>query len=67
MVDLKWNKVSGGTSLPPTRTRLVVQMECGKEVEAVRPEHIKCYEENDKGFRDLRGNRLLGVNAWRYP
>jgi hypothetical protein len=67
MVDLKWNSVSDSSMLPPTRTPLVVQMKCGKEVEAVRPEHIKMYEAEDKGFRDRCGNRLLNVTGWRYP
>lgn len=58
-----WNPVS---RFPSPSIRLLVRLNNGEEVEAIRPEYVRSYSA-DPNYRRLDNDELLkGVVEWRY-
>jgi len=61
--DLLWHDV---TRLPTPGIEIVVELDTGLHISAIRPNYIDSYNSQFKGYHDLMGNKLHNVKLWRH-
>ena len=61
--DLLWHAAS---RLPTPGIEINVRLDTGEEMRAIRPNYIDSYDEQFKGYHDMRGNRLENVILWSH-
>ena len=60
---IQWNPAR---TLPSPGAPLILRLSDQFTLAGVRPRHIKRYESGDLGYRDMDGQPVLDVIAWRY-